>query len=30
MAVDYDLVLKSNRIAILSDLQNHVIPLAHI
>ena len=29
LTVDDDLVLKSNRIVISSDLQNHVIPLAH-
>ena len=29
LAVDDDLVLKSNRIVIPSDLQNHVIPLTH-
>ena len=29
LAVDDDLVLRSNRIIITSDLQNHVIPLAH-
>ena len=29
LRVDNDLMLKSNRIFIPSDLQNHVIPLAH-
>ena len=29
LTVDDDLVLKSNRIVIPSDLQNHFIPLAH-
>ena len=29
LTVDDDLVLKSNRIVIPSELQNHVVPLAH-
>ena len=29
LTVDDDLVLKSYGIVILSDLQNHIIPLAH-
>ena len=29
MAVDDDLVLKSNQIVIPSDFQNHAIPLGH-